>query len=75
MDDGVGHIVAALEQTGKREEALLVFVSDNGGQRSWHSDQEYDGKYADKPHKALGDNSPLRGWKGQVYEGEYACRR
>jgi len=69
MDDGIGRIVDALERTGKREETLLVFVSDNGAQQSWHSDEQYNGQYADKPHKVLGDNSPLRGWKGQVYEG------
>jgi len=69
MDDGVGRIVNALERTGNRENTLLVFVSDNGAQKSWHSDKEYNGRYADKPHNVLGDNSPLRGWKGQVYEG------
>lgn len=69
MDDGVGRIVNALERTDNREKTLLVFVSDNGAQKSWHSDKEYNGRYADKPHNVLGDNSPLRGWKGQVYEG------
>ncbi|MHC4582323.1 MAG: sulfatase/phosphatase domain-containing protein, partial [Planctomycetota bacterium] len=48
---------------------LIVFVSDNGGQKSWHSKTEYKGRYADKAHSVLGDNRPLRGWKGDVYEG------
>lgn len=69
MDYGIGRIVDTLERTGKREDTLLVFVSDNGAQKSWHNDEQYNGRYADKPHKVLGDNSPLRGWKGQVYEG------
>ncbi|MBS3771716.1 MAG: sulfatase-like hydrolase/transferase, partial [Bacteroidales bacterium] len=69
MDAGVGRIVDALERTGQRKNTLLVFVSDNGGQRSWHSEDQYKGRYADKPHKVLGNNFPLRGWKGDLYEG------
>ena len=69
MDKGVGRIVDALEQAGKRDNTLLVFVSDNGGQQSWHSATHYGGDYKDRPHTRLGDNTPLRGWKGEVYEG------
>lgn len=69
MDQGIGRIVDALERADQRENTLLVFVSDNGGQRSWHDVGQYDGQYADKPHNVLGDNRPWRGWKGQVYEG------
>ena len=69
MDHGIGRIVATLDRQGLREDTLIVFVSDNGGQKSWHSDVQYLGRYADKPHTVLGDNKPLRGWKGDVYEG------
>ncbi|MFW6290107.1 MAG: sulfatase-like hydrolase/transferase [Mariniphaga sp.] len=69
MDAGIGKIVDALERTGKRENTLILFLSDNGGQHSWHSNTEYRGKYADKPHEVLGNNYPLRGWKGDLYEG------
>ncbi len=69
MDHGIGRIVEALDRTGLRDNTLIVFVSDNGGQKSWHSETEYKGRYADQPHTVLGDNRPLRGWKGQVYEG------
>jgi arylsulfatase A-like enzyme len=31
MDDGIGRIVAAIEQRGLREQTLIVFCSDNGG--------------------------------------------
>jgi arylsulfatase A-like enzyme len=34
VDDGVGQIVQALERTGQRENTLIVFSSDNGGQQS-----------------------------------------
>lgn len=69
MDDGIGQIIEALERTGLRENTLVLFVSDNGGQKSWHSQTEYRGNYADKPHRVLGNNFPLRGWKGELYEG------
>ncbi len=69
MDAGIGRIIDALERTGQRENTLVVFVSDNGGQLSWHSEDQYKGRYADKPHKVLGNNFPLRGWKGDLYEG------
>ncbi|MBN2328942.1 MAG: sulfatase-like hydrolase/transferase [Candidatus Omnitrophica bacterium] len=69
MDHGIGRIVQALDRQGVREDTLIVFVSDNGGQKSWSSDTQYHGRYADKPHAVLGDNTPLRGWKGDVYEG------
>ncbi len=69
MDDGIGRIVAALDRTRLRDNTLIVFVSDNGGQRTWRSESQYHGRYVDKPHTVLGDNKPLRGWKGDVYEG------
>ena len=68
VDDGVGRIVEALERTGLRENTLIVFSSDNGGQRNWSApEREYDGRYA--AHTTLGNNQPLRGWKGDLYEG------
>ncbi len=69
MDAGIGKIVDALERKGMRKDTLIVFASDNGGQKNWHSKTHYKGRYADKPHKVLGNNEPLRGWKGQLYEG------
>jgi len=69
MDQGIGRIVDAIEKEGLRDNTLIVFVSDNGGQKSWHSTNQYKGRYAQKPHNVLGDNRPLRGWKGDVYEG------
>lgn len=69
LDESIGQIIDALERTGKRENTLIVFVSDNGGQQSWQSKTEYEGRYADKPHLVLGNNYPLRGWKGSLHEG------
>lgn len=69
MDDGIGRIIETLEQSGIRENTLVLFISDNGGQKSWQSNTEYRGAYANKPHSVLGNNYPLRGWKGDLYEG------
>ncbi len=67
MDSGIGKILEALEKGGMSENTIVFFQSDNGGQRSWSSKTEYNGKF--KPHDVLGDNTPLRGWKTSHYEG------
>ncbi len=68
MDQAVGRIVQALEQSGRRQNTLIVFASDNGGQRSWSAPKsQYEGRY--QPHTTLGNNLPLRGWKTELYEG------
>lgn len=69
MDAGIGKIIDALEKSGQRDNTFVLFISDNGGQFSWYSDTEYNGKYADRPHDVLGNNYPLYGWKGDLYEG------
>lgn len=68
LDDAVGQIVAALEKAGKRDNTLLIFTSDNGGSTAGNNDQKYppDG-YPDG--KLTGNNLPLRGQKGELYEG------
>jgi arylsulfatase A-like enzyme len=33
MDEGIGRVLAALDETGARENTLIVFSSDNGGER------------------------------------------
>jgi len=69
MDDGIGKIVTALDRRHLRNNTLIIFVSDNGGQKNWHNKSQYHGRYAGKPHTVLGNNKPLRGWKGDLYEG------
>jgi arylsulfatase B len=68
MDAAIGRVLAALDRTAQRQRTLVVFSSDNGGQKSWGApSSEYGGRF--EPHPVLGNNEPLRGWKGQLYEG------
>ena len=53
MDEAIGQIVAALEETGMRDNTLIVFSSDNGGPSPG----------------TITDNGPLRAGKGTIYEG------
>jgi len=58
MDRNIGRILQALRKRGIEEDTLVIFLSDNGG----------------KPEDARGHgnasvNTPLRGTKGQYYEG------
>jgi arylsulfatase A-like enzyme len=52
-DDGVGRILGALREKGLEEKTLVVYFSDNGG----------------PTHANASRNTPLRGYKGQVFEG------
>lgn len=53
VDDGVGQVLGALKKHGLDGETLVFFISDNGG----------------PTQVTEADNRPLRGVKGQVYEG------
>ena len=53
MDEAIGQVVAALQETGRIENTLIAFSSDNGGPG---------------PGKVT-DNGPLRAGKGTIYEG------
>ncbi len=68
LDDAVGRILAALEKKGKRDNTLVVFTSDNGGSTVENNDLKYPDD--DCPNgKLTGNNAPLRGRKGDLYEG------
>ena len=64
VDDGVGRIVEALRRTGRLDDTIIVFSSDNGPsaeERNWLGGEEiaYPG----------GSAGGLRGHKGSVFEG------
>jgi arylsulfatase A-like enzyme len=63
MDDGIGQVVQALDRTGKRANTIIIFTSDNGAWRGAKNPKPY------PPGLAAGINTPLRGKKGDVYEG------
>lgn len=72
MDAGIGRIIKALKETGQRDNTLILFTSDNGGQKKWDKKEreiQYKGRYTNVSHNVLGNNFPLRGWKGSLYEG------
>ena len=53
LDDGVGRVLAALRAARLEENTLVVFLADNGG----------------ATRELTSSNAPLRGEKGQFYEG------
>ncbi|MBI4556772.1 MAG: sulfatase [Candidatus Hydrogenedentes bacterium] len=53
MDDAVGHVLERLRALELEDDTLVVFLSDNGGPTQQTSSR----------------NNPLRGVKGEVYEG------
>ena len=57
LDDGVGKIMKTLEEKGLLENTMVVFTSDNGGLG------------LDELGPTPTSNSPLRKWKGHIYEG------
>lgn len=68
LDDGIGRLIRALDESGKGTSTLVIFSSDNGGQENaLETENVYNGRYAPLSH--LGKNTPLRGWKTDLYEG------
>jgi len=65
MDDEIGKVVAALEKKKMRENTLIVFMSDNGG----NVDPMFSGDVDVSKLKLPADNGPYRGGKGMLYEG------
>lgn len=53
LDDAVGRVLAKVRELGQEEDTLVFFYSDNGGPTA----------------QTTSRNDPLRGYKGQVYEG------
>ncbi len=68
LDDAVGKILSALESSGKRENTIVVFTSDNGGSTAQNNDLKYPDDNCPNG-KLPGNNAPWRGEKGSLYEG------
>jgi len=63
MDEGHRQIIQALDQNGRYEDAILVFVSDNGGHAPLRS------RVTRMAECRFGSNYPLRGAKYTWFEG------
>jgi len=59
MDQGIGMLISALKESGKFDNTILFFLSDNGGvaPKVNHMNEDW------------ADNGPLRKGKGSMYEG------
>jgi arylsulfatase A-like enzyme len=69
LDDSIGKILASLEKTGKAANTLVIFGSDNGAYPTARNDDPQYPADDYEPGPAGGSNEPLRGHKGEVYEG------
>ncbi len=56
VDEAVGKVITALDASGQRQRTLVFFFSDNGGPMT-------------KRNANASRNTPLRGQKGDVFEG------
>jgi arylsulfatase A-like enzyme len=65
LDAKVGQLVGALDESEQRNNTLVIFTSDNGGLPGGNN--PYVGTVPASP--VLSSNLPLRGHKGQLYEG------
>jgi len=82
MDQGIGRIVAALEKTGRLDNALILFLADNGGCAEygsfgfgWHRGGELgtDSSWASYGAPwAQASNTPFRYYKHYIHEGGIA---
>lgn len=62
-DDAIGRVWTAVEEAGLADKTVVVFLSDNGGVTAGG------GKPPGPKDQRITDNAPLRGEKGDVYEG------
>ena len=65
MDEEIGKVIEALDKKKMRENTLIVFMSDNGG----NLDAKLAGDADVSKLKLPADNGLYRGGKGSLYEG------
>jgi arylsulfatase A-like enzyme len=66
LDHQIGRVITTLDETGQRDNTLIIVMSDNGGFPNYTGNQY---PPPDPPLKDFSSNGPLRGQKGQPYEG------
>lgn len=67
LDDAVGQVAAKLKQLKIEGKTFVLFFSDNGAHGPDRNDREFKGQYPNL--QISGNNTPLRGGKGFLYEG------
>ncbi len=71
VDEAIGKIIGVLDEERIREKTVVLFFSDNGGtapgEKNYLTPFPTINTTSDFTH--IGNNLPLRGWKGQLYEG------
>ncbi len=69
LDYSIGRLIETLKITNQLENTIIIFASDNGAETSdkTHDTNLYPGFHERKPR--TGSNYPLKGEKGQLYEG------
>jgi arylsulfatase len=79
MDQGIGRIVEALEETGQQENTLVMFLSDNGGCAELPEGPDFPHPAGPKeyytscgPGWGWAQNTPFRRYKAWVHEGGIA---
>ena len=65
LDEAIGRLVKALDDSGKRDNTLIMFTSDNGPQGSWGGNAYPD----DLKLTNFNQKLPFRGMKTDVWEG------
>ncbi len=64
MDENIGLVLDALDRLGIADNTIVVFASDNGPSFAYNVEWP-----EDWPRELMGSAGPLRGHKGQYYEG------
>ncbi|MCG8318993.1 MAG: sulfatase-like hydrolase/transferase [Cytophagales bacterium] len=65
LDDAIGQVIKALDESGQRKNTLILFSSDNGPQVNWGGNA-----YPDDLHlTGFNQPIPMRGSKKDVWEG------
>lgn len=65
LDDAIGRVMRALEETGQRQDTIILFSSDNGPQVNWNGNAYPD----DLRLTDFNQPIPMRGHKCDVWEG------
>lgn len=63
MDEAIGRVLTTLDELKVRDNTMIIFISDNGGQPDWWNErqQRWEGNFS--------RNTPLRGGKATMFEG------